>query len=86
MSGICDHAVGEGCVDYWEKIISVSNGGDGVAEHTFYPFQFCPHCGKDVSEEAQLVEDKIAKHWDEFWKWYATQHGEAEMKRARRIW
>lgn len=79
MSNECNHAVGTATVEYQLDILHADNDGSEPHQDSFSPFAFCPYCGADVSAEADELAQRIADHWEKFWKRY----GEEEVQRVR---
>lgn len=71
------HAVGtaeRNCGDYPIEILRADNDGSDVCRSSFEAFSFCPYCGIDVQREAETVEKRIQKKWDEVDASFRSRH------------
>jgi hypothetical protein len=65
----CDHLIGQTMdIDASEGFVSVSSAPGAIASHRdggedfivhFHAFNFCPHCGVDVTSEAAQFQAAI---------------------------
>lgn len=81
----CNHAVGTATVEYSVDMLLADDNGGGASEYSFEAFNYCPYCGENVDAEANLVAERIRKHWEKFWVGYGEQHGSEELRRARKL-